>query len=180
MLAMATNSKIHIKNININHMKAIVEHLLLAGANVDILSHSDIIVYPKSQKINPLNIKTEEYPGFPTDMQAQFMSMLSIANGTSIITENIFENRFQHAQELIRMGANISIQSRNAIVKGVEALSGAEVFSTDLRASAGLVIAGLMAKDKTIVRNIYHLDRGYDHIEKKLQGIKAKIKRIEI
>jgi UDP-N-acetylglucosamine 1-carboxyvinyltransferase len=178
VLALATGSKINIVNLNINHIESVLEKLEIAGANIDILSPDSVLVYPKEDKINPLYIETLEYPGFPTDMQAQFMSLLSIADGESTIVENIFENRFQHAQELARMGACITIHSKTAYVKGVKSLKGAEVFSTDLRASAGLVIAGLMAEGKSIIRNIYHLDRGYDHIEQKLEKIGAKVKRI--
>lgn len=178
VLALATGSKINIVNLNVNHIESVLEKLEIAGAKIDILSPDSVLVYPKEDKINPLYIETLEYPGFPTDMQAQFMSLLSIADGESTIVENIFENRFQHAQELARMGACITIHSKTAYVKGVKSLKGAEVFSTDLRASAGLVIAGLMAEGKSIIRNIYHLDRGYDHIEQKLEKIGAKIKRI--
>ncbi|GAB6077827.1 UDP-N-acetylglucosamine 1-carboxyvinyltransferase [Hydrogenobaculum acidophilum] len=178
VLAIATNSSIKIENVNVYHLKSIVENLKIAGANVDILSKDSVLVSSKNGVINPLSIETSEYPGFPTDMQAQFMSLLSVAKGESSIVENIFENRFQHAQELARMGACITIHSKTASIKGVEHLKGAEVFSTDLRASAGLVIAGLMAEGKSIIRNIYHLDRGYDHIEQKLEKIGAKIKRV--
>lgn len=178
VLALATGSKIKIVNLDVNHIESVLEKLEIAGAKIDILSPDSVLVYPKSEKINPLYIETLEYPGFPTDMQAQFMSLLSMADGESTIVENIFENRFQHAQELARMGACITIHSKTAYVKGVKHLKGAEVFSTDLRASAGLVVAGLMAEGKSIIRNIYHLDRGYDHIEQKLEKIGAKIKRI--
>ncbi len=177
VLAVATNSSIKITNLNVEHLKSIIENLELIGAKVSILSEDSVFV-TSNGVINPIDIETSEYPGFPTDMQAQFMSLLSVAKGESSIVENIFENRFQHAQELARMGACIRIHSKTAIIKGVERLKGAEVFSTDLRASAGLVIAGLMAEDKSIIRNIYHLDRGYDHIEQKLEKIGAKIKRI--
>ncbi len=180
VLAMATNSSIKITNLNIEHLESVIENLSLAGASVDILSEDSILVSSKDDVINPLHIETMEYPGFPTDMQAQFMSLLSVANGESIIVENIFENRFQHAQELARMGACITIHSKTAFIKGVKRLKGAEVFSTDLRASAGLVIAGLMAEGTSIIRNIYHLDRGYDHIEQKLEKIGARIKRVSV
>ncbi len=178
VLSFATGSRLKITNLNIHHLNSIISNLELSGAIVNIINDNTIEVYPKSHEIKPISISTQEYPGFPTDMQAQFMSLLSIANGQSIIVENIFENRFQHAQELIRMGADISIHSKTAYIKGVSKLSGAEVFSTDLRASAGLVIAGLMAEGSSIIRNIHHLDRGYDHIELKLQKVGAKIKRL--
>ena len=130
---------------------------------------------------NPLNaadVNTEEYPGFPTDMQAQYMVVATQAEGTSIITENIFENRFMHAQELVRMGASIRIEGRRAIVRGKTPLSAAAVLASDLRASASLVLAALVADGETIIDRVYHLDRGYEHIEEKLKGIGAEIRRI--
>ena len=124
------------------------------------------------------DIATEEYPGFPTDVQAQYMALMTQASGTSIITENIFENRFMHAQELCRMGANIRIEGRRAIVRGKTPLSGAAVQASDLRASASLVLAALVANDETIIDRVYHIDRGYEHIEEKLRGVGAQVKRI--
>jgi len=121
---------------------------------------------------------TEEYPGFPTDMQAQFMALATQAEGTSIIIENIFENRFMHAQELVRMGANIKIEGRRAVVQGKTSLSAAAVLASDLRASASLVLAALVADGETIIDRVYHLDRGYENIEEKLRGVGAAIKRI--
>ena len=118
------------------------------------------------------------YPGFPTDMQAQFMAMAAVAGGTSIITENIFENRFMHVAEMKRMGADIKIEGSTATVKGVKALKGAPVMATDLRASASLIIAGLAAQGKTVVDRVYHLDRGYERIEEKLKALGADIRRI--
>ena len=124
------------------------------------------------------DIITEEYPGFPTDMQAQYMALATQADGTSIITENIFENRFMHAQELVRMGANVKIEGSRAIVRGKTPLSGAAVLASDLRASASLVIAALVADGETIIDRVYHIDRGYEHIEEKLKGVGAQIRRI--
>lgn len=124
------------------------------------------------------DITTEEYPGFPTDVQAQYMALVTQAEGTSIITENIFENRFMHAQELCRMGANIKIEGRRAVVRGKSTLSGAAVQASDLRASASLVLAALVARDETIIDRVYHIDRGYERIEEKLRGVGAQIKRI--
>src|SRR6266403_1937829 len=121
---------------------------------------------------------TEEYPGFPTDMQAQYMALATQAEGTSIITENIFENRFMHAQEMVRMGANIKIEGSRAVVRGKSQLSGAAVLASDLRASASLVIAALVADGETIIDRVYHIDRGYEHIEEKLRGVGAQIRRI--
>jgi UDP-N-acetylglucosamine 1-carboxyvinyltransferase len=121
---------------------------------------------------------TEEYPGFPTDLQAQYMTLATQAEGTSVITENIFENRFMHAQEMVRMGANIKIEGRRAIVKGKSPLSGAAVLASDLRASASLVLAALVADGETIIDRVYHIDRGYENIEEKLRGVGAQIRRI--
>jgi UDP-N-acetylglucosamine 1-carboxyvinyltransferase len=124
------------------------------------------------------DLTTEEYPGFPTDMQAQFMTLATQAEGTSIITENIFENRFMHVQELVRMGANIKIEGRRAVVVGKTQLSAAAVLASDLRASASLVLAALVADGETIIDRVYHLDRGYEKIEEKLKGVGAQIRRI--
>jgi UDP-N-acetylglucosamine 1-carboxyvinyltransferase len=126
-----------------------------------------------------VDVATEPYPGFPTDLQAQFMVLMTQATGTSVITEGIFENRFMHVQELVRLGANITPMSQVAIVRGQPGgLSGADVMATDLRASACLILAGLVAKGVTTVNRIYHLDRGYEHLERKLAGLGANIKRV--
>jgi UDP-N-acetylglucosamine 1-carboxyvinyltransferase len=125
-----------------------------------------------------VDVKTLPYPGFPTDMQAQFMSLMALAGGTSVINETIFENRFTHVAELRRMGANIVIEGRSAVVKGVAKLSGAPVMATDLRASASLILAGLAAEGQTEISRIYHLDRGYESIEEKLSALGADIKRV--
>ena len=132
----------------------------------------------KSNKIKKINIATKPYPGFPTDLQAQLMVLMTRANGISKIKENIFENRFMHVPELKRMGANIEIKNKIAHVKGPSKLTGAEVMATDLRASVSLVLAGLVADNRTIINRIYHLDRGYEFLEKKLKNCKARIKRI--
>ena len=124
------------------------------------------------------DIGTEEYPGFPTDTQAQYMALCTQAEGTSIITENIFENRFMHVLELVRMGANIKVEGRRAIVRGKSPLSGAAVLASDLRASASLVLAALVADGETIIDRVYHIDRGYERIEEKLRGVGAQMKRI--
>jgi len=125
-----------------------------------------------------VNIKTAPYPGFATDMQAQMMSLLSIAEGSSVITETVFENRFMHIAELKRMGADISVEGHSAIIKGVKGLSGAPLMATDLRASASLVLAGLIAEGTTTVSRIYHIDRGYERIENKLKNLGADITRV--
>ena len=121
---------------------------------------------------------TEPYPGFPTDMQAQMMVLASVAEGASMITESIFENRFMHVPELVRMGADINVHGRSAIVRGVEKMSGAEVMATDLRASSSLVLAGLVAEGETVINRVYHLDRGYERLEEKLAACGAEIKRV--
>src|SRR5581483_3157655 len=128
--------------------------------------------------LKAVDVTTEEYPGFPTDMQAQYMVLATQADGASVVTENIFENRFMHAQELVRMGANIKIEGHRAIVKGKTPLSAAAVLASDLRASASLVLAALVADGETIVDRVYHIDRGYEHIEEKLRGVGAQIRRI--
>jgi UDP-N-acetylglucosamine 1-carboxyvinyltransferase len=132
-----------------------------------------------SESIGSVDVKTHPYPGFATDLQAQMMALMAIANGLSVITETVFENRFMHVGELIRMGADIVVQGNSAIVKGVERLHGAPVMATDLRASASLIIAGLAAEGTTEIARVYHIDRGYQHIEKKLSALGADIKRVK-
>ena len=129
-------------------------------------------------RIKPLSLSTAPFPAFPTDMQAQFMAMLTRAEGTSLLTETIFENRYMHVPELARMGADIEVRGRSAVVRGVERLVGAPVMATDLRASMSLVLAGLAAEGETEVNRIYHLDRGYERLEEKLQAVGADIERI--
>ncbi|MEN3028602.1 MAG: UDP-N-acetylglucosamine 1-carboxyvinyltransferase [Aquificaceae bacterium] len=172
-----TGGEVVLEDVRIEHLGNIIEKLREGGAVVDILSLNSLRV-KGGGSIEPLSISTAEYPGFPTDMQAQFMVLCSIARGVSEIRENIFENRFQHVAELQRMGADIHVRDRLAIVRGVEKLSGAEVYSTDLRASASLVLAGLVAEGKTLVRDIYHLDRGYERLEEKLKELGATIERL--
>ncbi len=159
------------------------EHL---GALLRKLEEAGVKTRPNGESVrvmgdNPLkacDILTEEYPGFPTDMQAQFMALVTQAEGSSIVTENIFENRFMHAQELVRMGANIKIEGRRAVVRGKSPLSAAAVLASDLRASASLVLAALVADGETIIDRVYHIDRGYERIEEKLKGVGAQIRRI--
>ncbi|AHF96490.1 MAG: UDP-N-acetylglucosamine 1-carboxyvinyltransferase [Desulfurella sp.] len=174
-IAHATKSTLTIKNAPVYCMHAIIDKIKEAGAQVQINDNTIVISH---SKFLPVNIKTFAYPGFPTDMQAQFTAMLTLASGTSIIEETIFENRFQHVAELNRMGANISISGNKAIVVGVKKLYGAPVMATDLRASASLVIAALAAENTTEILRIYHLDRGYEHLDKKLQVLGARIKRL--
>ena len=132
----------------------------------------------KPKKLKKINLTTKPFPGFPTDLQAQFMVLMTQAIGVSQIKENIFENRFMHVPELKRMGAKIEIKNKTAFIKGPSKLTGAEVMATDLRASVSLVLAGLIANNRTIINRIYHLDRGYEFLEKKLKKCKAEIKRV--
>lgn len=157
-------------------LEVVIEKLREAGAQVDVTENS-ITLDMLGQRPKAVNIRTAPHPGFPTDMQAQFTLLNMVANGTGIITETIFENRFMHIPELIRMGAKAEIEGNTAICHGVDHLSGAEVMATDLRASASLVIAGCIAQGETIVDRIYHIDRGYEHIEEKLRALGARIER---
>ena len=141
------------------------------------IKNSTIAIF-KSNNIKKINLSTKPYPGFPTDLQAQLMVLMTRAQGVSKIKESIFENRFMHVPELKRMGANIEIKNKTAIIKGPSKLTGAEVMATDLRASVSLVLAGLVADNRTVINRIYHLDRGYEFLEKKLKNCKASIKRI--
>jgi len=138
-----------------------------------------IFVSRTGSEILAVDVETDPYPGFPTDLQAQFLALMTVANGASVVTETIFENRFMHVPELHRMGANITLQGRSALVRGVERLEGAPVMASDLRASASLVMAGLVAEGETEVRRIYHLDRGYERLEEKLQLVGADVERVE-
>ncbi len=174
--AAITNGSIRIKNCCPVHLEAVLAKVAEAGAEIKI--DKETIQVTGSRKIKPVDIKTLEYPGFPTDMQAQFMSLMCLADGTSVINETIFENRFTHVAELRRMGADIQTEGRSAVVKGMSKLSAAPVMATDLRASASLILAGLAAEGQTVVSRIYHLDRGYENIEQKLSALGADIKRI--
>ena len=159
------------------HVGACINKLQRAGAEV-IIGEKTIRV-KGNDKIASVDVKTQPYPGFPTDMQAQFMVLMSVASGTSLITETIFENRFIHVSELRRMGADIRISGNTAMVKGVSGLSAAPVMATDLRASASLILAGLVAKGRTEINRVYHLDRGYEGIEKKFSALGAAVKRVK-
>ena len=174
--AAITGGSILIKNCTPGHLDAVLAKAAEAGAEVK--TGDGTIRITGQRNIKPLNIKTLPYPGFPTDMQAQFMSLMALADGTSVINETIFENRFTHVAELRRMGADIQIEGRSAIVKGVPKLSAAPVMATDLRASASLILAGLAAEGRTVISRIYHLDRGYENIEQKLSALGADIKRV--
>ena len=174
-VAMA-GGKVLLKNAAPKTMEAVLDKLAEAGA--DIKTGSDWISIEMTRRPKAVNIRTAVHPGFPTDMQAQFMALNTVAEGSSRVVETIFENRFMHVPELNRMGARISAEGNTAVTEGVAGLSGATVMATDLRASASLVIAGLVARGETTVERIYHLDRGYEHIEKKLSGVGAKIERV--
>nr|HOP41849.1 UDP-N-acetylglucosamine 1-carboxyvinyltransferase [Geobacteraceae bacterium] len=175
--AAITGGDVRIHNMRPEHLDALIFKLQDAG--VDVTHKDDVVRVKGPRKINSINIKTRPYPGFPTDMQAQFMALMTVAEGASVISENIFENRFMHVSELLRFGADIVIEGNSATVKGVKKLSGAPVMATDLRASASLILAGLAADNTTEVSRIYHLDRGYESIEKKLAGLGADIKRVK-
>ena len=154
------------------------EIFVLKKIGVNIIKKQKSIIIKKSKRLKKINIVTKPYPGFPTDLQAQLMVLLTQANGISKIKEDIFENRFMHVPELKRMGAEIEIKDKTAIIKGPTKLTGAEVMATDLRASVSLVIAGMIAENRTIINRIYHLDRGYELLERKLKNCKATIKRV--
>ena len=178
MIASALASK---KNLTINKIdpKIIKSEIdVLKKIGVQIMKKKSSVIIKKSKKFKKIKISTRPYPGFPTDLQAQLMVLLTQANGISKIREDIFENRFMHIPELKRMGANIEIKDKTAIIKGPTKLTGAEVMATDLRASVSLVLAGLVADNRTIINRIYHLDRGYEFLENKLRNCKADIKRI--
>jgi UDP-N-acetylglucosamine 1-carboxyvinyltransferase len=171
-----TGGDITITNCEPRHLGALLQKLTEAGAILDV--SNDSIRVTGNGALQAADVNTEEYPGFPTDMQAQYMALATQAEGTSIITENIFENRFMHALEMVRMGANIKIEGRRAVVRGKTPLSAAAVLASDLRASASLVLAALVADGETIIDRVYHIDRGYERIEEKFRGIGAQIKRI--
>jgi UDP-N-acetylglucosamine 1-carboxyvinyltransferase len=172
----ATGGEITIHNCRPDTLDAVLTKLTEAGLQMDV-GVSTIKATMKNRP-KPVSFRTSEYPAFPTDMQAQFMAMNTIAHGNSRVTETIFENRFMHVQEMNRLGAQIGIEGNTAMIEGVEYLSGANVMATDLRASASLVIAGLVASGETLIERIYHLDRGYDRMERKLSALGADITRI--
>jgi len=172
-----TRGDLVISNCAPEHLGALVAKMRQAGAEVSDAGPTALKVRAAA-KLRSADITTEEYPGFATDLQAQYMAMMTLAEGISFVTETIFENRFMHAQELARMGANIRIEGRQAIVAGVGELTGAQVIASDLRASASLVLAGLVARGETVVDRVYHIDRGYEKIEEKLARVGARIERV--
>ncbi len=171
-----TGGDLHVIGCDPEHLGALLQKLREAGVRIDATAEG--VQVRADGGLRAADVATEEFPGFPTDMQAQYMALATQAEGTSIVTENIFENRFMHAQEMVRMGANIKIEGRRAIVRGKTPLSGAAVLASDLRASASLVLAALVADGETIIDRVYHIDRGYEHIEEKLKGVGAQIRRI--
>ncbi len=178
MAAALTGGSVLIKNADLTFLEALRVKLEETGAKISQNTQGLRIEGPKTLKA--IDIITAPFPGFATDFQAQFMAMMAVAHGTSVITETIFENRFMHAQELVRMGADIKIEGKTAVVKGVKKLSGAPVMASDLRASAALILAGLVAEGLTEVHRIYHIDRGYENIEKKFRKLGARIKRAKV
>jgi UDP-N-acetylglucosamine 1-carboxyvinyltransferase len=175
--AAITGGDVRLRNMKLEHLDALVFKLQDAG--VEVTNKDGVVRVKGPRRPRPVNIKTRPYPGFPTDMQAQFMALMCLADGASIVAENIFENRFMHVSELLRFGADIVVEGSSATVKGVKRLSGAPVMATDLRASASLILAGLAADNTTEVSRIYHLDRGYESIEKKLAALGADIVRVK-
>ncbi|MCW5622077.1 MAG: UDP-N-acetylglucosamine 1-carboxyvinyltransferase [Burkholderiales bacterium] len=174
--AAASGGQITLRNVREDSLDAVLGKLQEAGASVDV--GPDWISLRQEARPKSVSVRTAPYPAFPTDMQAQFMALNCVADGTALITETVFENRFMHVQELQRLGAEIEVEGNTAVVRGVHGLSGATVMATDLRASACLVIAGLIAEGETVIDRIYHLDRGYERIEEKLSHLGARIRRI--
>jgi UDP-N-acetylglucosamine 1-carboxyvinyltransferase len=175
--AAMTGGEVKLHNARADLLDAVIEKLRDAGAEVKVSKTENTITVKSNGKLKAVNIRTAPHPAFPTDMQAQFMALNSVAEGVAKVTETIFENRFMHVQEMQRLGADISIDGNTALVKGVEFLDGATVMATDLRASASLVLAGLVARGETVIERIYHLDRGYEHLEEKLTKLGAKVRR---
>ncbi|OIQ86632.1 UDP-N-acetylglucosamine 1-carboxyvinyltransferase [mine drainage metagenome] len=177
--AAVTGGTVRLTGTSMGYLDSVVDKLMDAGCEVtaEKSPQFEAITLRAPKKLNAVSIRTAPYPAFPTDMQAQFMAINTVATGTSIIRETIFENRFMHAVELQRLGADIQIDGNSAVVRGVARLQGATVMATDLRASAGLVLAGLAAEGETTIERIYHLDRGYEHLEQKLMQLGAQIRR---
>lgn len=174
--AAMTGGEVKLLNVKENLLDAVIEKLREAGA--EVICDQTTITVKSDGKLKAVNIRTAPHPAFPTDMQAQFMALNTVAEGVSKVTETIFENRFMHVQEMQRLGANIDIDGNTALVKGVAELEGATVMATDLRASASLVLAGLVAKGQTVIERIYHLDRGYENLEEKFNALGANVKRV--
>jgi UDP-N-acetylglucosamine 1-carboxyvinyltransferase len=176
MAAAATSGEVRLTGTRIDLVAALVR--ALEGAGVEVSATDDGLSVRRRGSLEGVDIMTEPYPGFPTDLQAQVMALMATATGASMITETIFENRFMHVPELTRMGANINVHGASALVRGVPALMGAPVMATDLRASVSLVVAGLVAAGETVINRVYHLDRGYERLEEKLAACGARIERV--
>jgi UDP-N-acetylglucosamine 1-carboxyvinyltransferase len=174
--AAITGGSVHLRNARLCHLGAVVR--TLAEAGVEVAEQDGGLTVRRLNGLHGVDAMTEPYPGFPTDMQAQFMALMSVAEGAAMVTETIFENRFMHVPELNRMGARINVHGASAIVRGVPALSGAPVMATDLRASVSLILAGLAARGETVVNRVYHLDRGFEAVERKLAACGADIERV--
>jgi UDP-N-acetylglucosamine 1-carboxyvinyltransferase len=177
MAAAATGGEVRLAGARLGHVDAVRRILERAEVNVSETG-GDIVVRRRNGRLSGIDVMTEPYPGFPTDLQAQIMALMAIAEGASMITETIFENRFMHVPELARMGANITVHGASALVRGVPRLMGAPVMATDLRASVSLIVAGLVASGETVVNRVYHLDRGYERLEEKLSACGARIERL--
>ena len=175
--AALTRGDVVVKNMRPDHLDAFILKLREAGVGLSV--EADSVRVRGNGRAKSVDVTTLPYPGFPTDLQAQMMVLMAVADGVSVITENIFENRFMHAQELDRMGADVRLEGNRAVVRGVENLSAAPVMATDLRASVSLILAGLVARGSTEISRVYHLDRGYEHIERKLLALGADIRRIK-
>ncbi len=177
MAVAATGGEVQLAGARLDHLEAVAR--LLENADIRMReTEGGIIVRRSTGRIDGVDVMTEPYPGFPTDMQAQIMALMTIADGAAMITETIFENRFMHVPELVRLGANINVQGPSALVRGVKRLAGAPVMATDLRASVSLVIAGLIAEGETVINGVHHLDRGYERLEEKLAACGARIERV--
>jgi UDP-N-acetylglucosamine 1-carboxyvinyltransferase len=176
--AAITGGDVTLENTRFELIESVADVLAKTGTTVEHVNGS-VRVKRERSRVKGADVMTEPFPGFPTDMQAQIMALMSVSDGASMITETIFENRFMHVPELCRMGADINVHGASAIVRGVKTLSGAQLMATDLRASVSLVLAGLAAKGETIVNRVYHLDRGYERIEEKLAGCGARIERMQ-
>jgi UDP-N-acetylglucosamine 1-carboxyvinyltransferase len=174
--AAITGGSLRLTGLEQEHVRTVLQKFADAGVSMEI--GDDFVDVRGNGRVCSVNVETQPYPGFPTDMQAQFMALMAIGDGVSLIKERIFENRFMHVLELERMGADIELDGRTAIVRGVKKLSGAPVMATDLRASASLVLGALAAEGTSEITRIYHLDRGYEAIEKKLSAVGARIRRV--
>jgi len=170
-----TGGEVEIKGCRAEHMESVIAKMRETGIQIE--HRPDGLMVRGPERLGAVDVRTMPYPGFPTDMQAQFMALMAVSNGTSLITEGIFENRFTHVAEMRRLGADIIVEGATATVRGVRMLKGAPVMATDLRASASLVLAGLVARGKTVIDRLYHIDRGYERIEEKLRGLGARVRR---